>query len=264
MLLWLNWRAAVQSVRVKPGESLVATLRPAGPSRPRHHFWGALPVLLFLRAFFYWEAAGSAHWTPRLPLGPVALVFRNDLFGRMLLFSVLSCGAALGIFYLWLLILSCINEQSPDSDAIRPLVLAWLGRLERWPAFLKMALPIAVMAASWSLLHFVLAPLDMTPPDTLAHLMAQGAVLGLAAYLTLEYLFVGILVLYVFNSYLYLGEFPLWGYVDSTAKRLLSPLRRMPLRIGKIDLTPVVAIALIWLAAELAERGLARLYRMIP
>jgi uncharacterized protein YggT (Ycf19 family) len=264
VLLWLNWRAAAQTARVKPGASLVSTLRPAGPPLPSHQYWAALPVLLAGRALFYWVAAGPAHWIPRLPLGPVTLTFRNDLAGRVFLFSVLSFGAALGIFYLWLLFLSWIDEPAPESDPIQRLIRAWLGRLERLPAAVRMLLPLAVVVASWCLLHALLTWLNMTPPNAVGRLLAQGAVIGLAAYLTLEYLLVALLILYLFNSYVYLGGFPLWNFIDKTVARLLRPWRKIPLHIGKIDLTPVLAIIVVLLAAELARRGLDRLYQRLP
>jgi uncharacterized protein YggT (Ycf19 family) len=260
VLLWLNWRAAGTPAAAKAGPSLVSTLRPAGPPRPRYQYWAALPILLAARALFYREAAGPAHWMPRLPLGPVSLTFRSDSLGRMFLFSLLSFGAALGIFYLWLNFLSWLNEQSPDSDPVQRLVRIWLGKLERLPSAVKIFLPIAVVMAAWFLLNLLLNRIDMAPPNTFARLLAQGAVIGADAYLTLGYLVVALLILYLFNSYVYLGEFPLWSFVDATARRLLGPLQKIPLRAGKIDFTPIVAIGLIMLAVELARRGLDRIY----
>src|SRR5271157_1206902 len=118
LLLWLNWRAAELPVRGRPGTSLLSTLRPAGPPRPRYDYWAGLPVLLAARAVFYWQAGQPVHWSPRIPLGPATLPFRSDLPGRMVLFSVLSFGVALGIFYLWLLFLSCVNGQVPDANPV--------------------------------------------------------------------------------------------------------------------------------------------------
>ena len=45
---------------------------------------------------------------------------------------------------------------------------------------------------------------------------------------------------------------------------MLRPLKKYPLRAGKVDLAPVLAIALIFFAAEGAERGLAFLYAHLP
>jgi uncharacterized protein YggT (Ycf19 family) len=263
LLLWLNWRAAELPVGGRPGTSLLSTLRPAGPPRPRYYYWAGLPVLLAARAVFYWQAGQPVHWSPRIFLGPITLSFRSDLPGRMLLFSVLSFAVALGIFYLWLLLLSCLNAQVPDADPVQRLVRVWLGRLERWPGAIKLLLPLAVTALAWCLLNPLLARLNMVPASAPARLLAQGAVIGLAAYLTLKFLILTILLLYLLNSYVYLGEFALWNFVDATTRRLLRPLQKLPLRVGKIDFAPVLSIILVILAAECAQRGLAHLYQKL-
>jgi uncharacterized protein YggT (Ycf19 family) len=263
LLLWLNWRAAELPVGGRPGTSLLSTLRPAGPPRPRYYYWAGLPVLLAARAVFYWQAGQPIHWSPRIPLGPTTLSFRSDLPGRMVLFSVLSFGVALGIFYLWLLLLSCVNSQVPDADPVQRLVRLWLGRLERWPGAVRLLLPLAVTVLAWGLLHPLLARLNLVPANAPGRLLAQGAAIGLSAYLTLKYLVIALLILYLLNSYVYLGEFALWNFVDATTRRLLCPLQKLPLRVWKIDFAPVLSIILVLLAAEYAQRGLAHLYQKL-
>ena len=263
LLLWLNWRAAELPVGGRPGTSLLSTLRPAGPPRPRWYYWAGLPILLAARALFYWQAGQPVHWNPQIPLGPTTLSFRSDLPGRMLLFSVLSFAVALGIFYLWLLFLSWVNAQVPDADPVQRLARVWLGRLERWPGAIKLLLPLAVTVLAWSLFHPLLVRLNMVPASAPARLLAQGAVIGLSAYLTLKYLIIALLILYLFNSYVYLGEFALWNFVDATTRRLLRPLQKLPFRAGKIDFAPVLSIILVLLAARYVQCGLTHLYEKL-
>ena len=71
-------------------------------------------------------------------------------------------------------------------------------------------------------------------------------------------------MLHLLNSYIYFGRHPFWNYVNAGAQTLLRPLRAVPLRAGKADFAPVVGIALVFLMAELAERGLAALYVKLP
>jgi uncharacterized protein YggT (Ycf19 family) len=52
--------------------------------------------------------------------------------------------------------------------------------------------------------------------------------------------------------------------VAAEAQTLLRPLRAVPLRAGKADFTPVVGMILVFLFAELAERGLTALYLRLP
>ena len=73
-----------------------------------------------------------------------------------------------------------------------------------------------------------------------------------------------ILLLHLLNSYIYFGKHPFWRYVNVTAQTLLQPLRKIPLRIGKVDFAPVLGIAVIFLAAEGIGYELARLYAKLP
>jgi hypothetical protein len=41
---------------------------------------------------------------------------------------------------------------------------------------------------------------------------------------------------------------------------MLQPLKPIPLRVARVDFAPVLAIAMVFLASELAERGLVWLY----
>jgi uncharacterized protein YggT (Ycf19 family) len=123
----------------------------------------------------------------------------------------------------------------------------------------KMLLPLLVTTALWCALNPLLLWIDMVPRVSTWQLLEQGAVIGLAAYFTLKYLVLGFLALYVVNSYVYLGDFPFLSFVNTTARGLLRPLRRLPLRIGRVDLAPLAGMALVMLAAELGRLGLDRL-----
>jgi uncharacterized protein YggT (Ycf19 family) len=264
LLLWLNWRAAELPVTAKPGTSLLSTLRSVKPPRPSYYYLTGVPILLAVRALFYWQAGPRVHWSPRIPLGPTLLSFRSDLAVRMFLFSLLSFGVTLGIFYCWLLLLSCVNRQVPNADPVQRLVRLWLGRLERLPTAIKLLLPLAVSVLCWYLLHPLLVRLNMVPGNTPGRVLAQGAIIGLASYFSIKFVVVALLVLYLFNSYVYLGEFALWSFVTATAGQFLRLLRRVPLRAGKIDFAPVTGIVLVLLATEFAQRGLNWLYQKLP
>jgi uncharacterized protein YggT (Ycf19 family) len=219
-----------------------------------------LLALLLGRAVFYWQAGARLQWDPGISLSTFSLFFRSDWPGRMVLFSFLSFGAMLGFFYLCLLLLSSVNAPVPDADPAQRLVRLHLGRLERWPGLVKLLLPLVVTMALWCALNPLLLSIHMVTEVSAWRLLAQGAVIGLAAYLALKFLVVGFLALYVLNSYVYLGDFPFLDFVNTTARGLLRPLRRLPLRIGRVDLAPLAGMALVMAAAELGRRGLDLLH----
>jgi uncharacterized protein YggT (Ycf19 family) len=94
----------------------------------------------------------------------------------------------------------------------------------------------------------------------MAHRIGQSLLIGMGSYLAWKYVVSGLLVLHLLNSYIYFGKHPFWNYVNATARTLLQPLERVPLRAGRVDFAPVVGIALVFLLAGLAERGLIFIY----
>jgi uncharacterized protein YggT (Ycf19 family) len=265
LLLWLNWR----SVRFDPlgkrtPATLIGTLRRAEPRRWRRwHLLAALGGLLLLRAVFYWQIGSAAHWTGALNLSVITLSFRSDFFARMLWFSIFSFGLTLGMFYLWLLLLSIL--AGPEPSSFHRLVRMQLGRIDGWPRGVKFLLPLMVMATFWWLATWLLAWLQIIPqPVSAAHRIEAALIVGLNSYLIWKYVIGALLVLHLLNSYIYFGKHPFWNYVNAEARTLLSPLRAVPLQAGKADFAPVVGLALVFLVAELAGRGLFFLYGRLP
>jgi hypothetical protein len=269
LLLWLNW----QSIRFDPlvkttPATLAGTLRRAEPSRlKRWHLLAGLGVLLLLRAVLYWQIGSAVDWTPNFHLGGVDITipFRSDSWWRMTLYSVLSFAGTLGVFYLWLLLLSLVNGPAADSDAWQRQVRAHLGRVDRWPWPVKLVLPLAVCCLCWYATSSILSRLDLIPPAVSgAHRLEQSAVVGLGSYLSWRYFIGGLLALHLVSSYVYLGGQPVWGFITLTGRNLVRPLGWVPIRVGKLDFAPLAAIGLVFFAGELAERGLTVLYQHLP
>ena len=271
LLLWLNWR----SVRFDPlgrrtPATLIGTLRRAEPRRLRRwHLLAGLGGLLLLRAGIYWQIGSAANWAGKLDLGITALSFSSNLSGpmlsflRMLLFSIFSFGLMLGVLYLWLLLLSIL--AGPEPLPFHRLVRMPLGGIDRWPRWSKLLLPLIVMSVFWWLASWLLAWLQVIPPPVSpAHRIEESLVIGLGSYLTWKYLAGALLALHLLNSYIYFGKHQFWSYVNAEAQTLLSPLRAVPLRAGKVDFAPVVGMVVVFLAAELAGRGLVLLYGKLP
>ena len=220
LLLWLNWRAVPPPAVAPEGAAGPALPQRAERPRARWRYLLALLALLLLRAVFYWQAGAPLNWVPVIRLSAIALPFYSELRGRMLMFSFFSFGATLGFFYLCLLLLSLVNGPVSDADPAPAAGAAAPGALERWPAVVKLLLPLLVTMALWCALNpLLLWRIDLVPRVSAWHLLAQGAVIGLAAYFTLKFLVVAFLALYVLNSYLYLGEFRLFKFCQYYCKR---------------------------------------------
>jgi len=267
LLLWIKWRSLpFDPIHKRTPATLVGTLRRAAPSHFRRwHLLVIIALLLLCRAGFYRLLGPAMHWTGSLDLGVVTLWFRSDLFARTLLFSTFSFGLALGIFYLWLMLLSLLNEKASAAEPVQRLVRMPLGGIDGWPCWAKIISPFAGTALAWWLASWLLAWLEIIPrPVSAAHRIEESLAIGLGSYLAWKFITAALLVLALLNTYIYFGKHPFWNYVDMTAQALLAPLRKIPLRAGKADFAPVVGIALVFLAAEVMERGLVYLYARLP
>jgi uncharacterized protein YggT (Ycf19 family) len=262
LLLWLNWRAInVASIGQSPPATLAGTIRRAEPLRVRPwHYLLALIALLIIRAWVYWQLGEYSGWMPSLRLGAVAAPFRPDFFSRALVYSVLSFGIVLACFYFWLLFLSAINGRSTDAGPVQKVVRLHLGPLDRWWWPLKVLIPFAAAILFWVCVSPLLASYNIVSSATVLQRVEQGAAIGLASYLSWQYLIYGVLLLYILTSYVYLGEHPLWGFLALTGRNVLAPLRSIPLRVGRVDLAPFFAIALTFVVAAFAQRKLTVLY----
>ncbi len=259
LLLWLNWRAVLfDPLTTATPATLVGTLRRTEASRvKRWHFLAALAGLLFLRAWFYWQLGPALDWTARLNFFATRLAFKSDFFGLMLLYSGLSFGLTLGIFLLWLLLLSLLCRGGGEPQPPLRLVRSQLGAMDHWAAWMKLLLPLVAGFTLWWLLSWPLAAWGLVPhPVSTMARLAQAGLVGLSTYLAWKYLLVGLLTLHLLHSHIYFGRHPFWNLVDTAGRRLLRPLRFLPLRGGKVDLTSVVGIALVFLLAYVAENGL--------
>jgi len=257
LLLWLNWRAAKADPlgQTKPA-TLIGTLRRAEPGNPgRWYLPVALGGLLLLRAVFYWQVGSALKpvWSGTLDLGVIAPSFVSSSFCRILLFSIFSFARMFGIVYLWLVLLSILGGPMPTHR----LVKIQIGTIDGWPRWIKVLLPLAVIALLWWLASWVLAWLHIVPPPVSpAHRIAAALVIALDSYLVWKFLIAALLGLHLLNSYIYFGKNPFWNYVNVTAGKLLRPLEKIPLRAGKADFAPVAGIALVFLFAFCVQDGI--------
>jgi len=266
LLLWLNWRSnRFDPLTKRVPATLMGTLRPAAPKRlQRWHLLGVLAGLLLARALVYWWIGAQANWSGKLNFGVVVLWFSDNShwsgFCHMILFSFYSFGLTLGVFYLWLLPLSLLAGPMP----IHGLVRIPLGRVDDLPRWAKAMMPFLLTAIFWWGTSWLLCRLEILPPMVMAGRFQQSLVFGASSYLLWQIPLGAILVLHLLNSYIYFGKHSFWNYVSVTAQTLLRPLKKIPLRLGRVDFAPLVALVLLFLMAQLAVRGLNWLYGRLP
>ncbi|HLP75802.1 MAG TPA: hypothetical protein VK327_02710 [Candidatus Paceibacterota bacterium] len=244
VLLWLNWRSNRLDplARATPA-TLVGTIKRTEPTKlVRWRFLIFVALLVFVRAFFYVEIGPAVNWVPKLDLGAIVLVFHANSFKQQLLFSSLSLLRALVIFYFWLIALAVINRPTANPDPLQKLLLLQIGKIARWPLWLKLLTPVITIGLLWLAFYPLLANMGIINwASSRTHLAGQCLVIGMGVFFSLKYLLLAILILHLISSYIYLGANPLWEFVSTTARNLLP----FPLSIGKVDLAPLLGIAII-------------------
>lgn len=269
VLLWLNWRSSrLDPLAKRLPATLMGTLRPATARMPHRWEWVAIVLgLLAGRAWVYWEFGSSMSpvWTGKINFGTVILAFscRGGWPGleRMLVFSFLSFAWMLGIVYLCMTLLSLLQGPEPFQRVVR----ASLGRVDGWPGWAKILAPWLALLFGWLALTWLLAGLHIIPPPiSPAQRVEQAVVIATGAFLVWKFALAALLFLYLLNSYVYLGNNPFWKYVYLTGRTVLSPLAPLPLRLGKVDFAPVLAVALVFLVAEGLGQALIWLYPHLP
>jgi len=248
VLLWLSWRSARYDPLGKASPAtLVATLKRAEPRRLKGwpYLLGLLALLL-IRAAAYKQLGPSVAWTPKLDLGMVVLAFRNDWLRSLLLYSLLSFVRILVLVYLWVLVLNLLNRAVPETGPFQKLLRVQLGRMNRWPWTVQAFLPLLVIVLLWIAFYPFLLRLGITTRvSSEVRLVEQGLLVALAAYCSLKFLLPMVLLLYLVISYVYLGSNPLWDFVANTSRTLLTPLRWLPLKVGRLDFAPIVGVILL-------------------
>lgn len=267
LFLWLGWRGfGAVPVSARPALTLASNLRPAG-RRDSHSRW-ALPgllLLLFCRAWIHHEFpsrfAEAAVWSP----GAVAVTFRSDLFGRMLVFSVLSWLLLTLQVYLAMAVFAGLRRKAAEADPITRSLRAELGWLARWPGFLG-ALPVlSVIGILWAAGAGSLAELGLIPPlRSEGHRYQQALVVALGLLPSLKWSLTAACLMRFLLDHVYLGSSAFWDFAQVVGGRLCSWLSWMPLRIGAIDFRPLFAAGAFWAAAYFLEGAVPRLFQRLP
>lgn len=265
LFMWLSWRG-FGSGPASPGLTLVSNLKPAGRDRDRPRWLlPGLAVLLLCRALVHHHFSGqfgsAAVWSP----GPVSVMFRSDLFQRMVAFSILSWFQILLFAYVAFAFFAGLRRNEPEPDPITRSLRGELGRLARWP-WIFSPIPFLVLSGLlWLAVSGWLTDAGLVPPFVSpTQRWQQSLVVALGAIASLKWPLVVICVLRFLLDHVYVGTSPVWDYAHKTGGRLIVWLRWLPLRFGTLDLVPLVAAAAYWSAGYFLDGALPRLFQRLP
>ena len=244
LLFWVLWRAGTIP-RSKPTNAI------AGPT-PRQgkiykHSWVyllGLIILLTLRAAFYNQFGPGLHWIPYLEFIHEAPHFRSYIFPMTFAYSILSFARWLSALYFCLALLITIIPEENSAKMWRSFLrcqFGWLGGLPAialWVTALLLSASLHIIEIEWMTL--------IEARSENSHQYGYLPLLIILDFRAATYLTMGIVSLYIINSYVYIGEKKFWKNVDDYGKQLLAPVRRIPLVVGKADLAPFLVMAIAY------------------
>jgi uncharacterized protein YggT (Ycf19 family) len=258
---WLSWRSSMRPVKTLGAGTLVSNLKPVElPATARWLNPVGLAVLLIGRPFLYVELArmteSTAAWSP----GPVTVAFRDDVAGRLSFFSVLSFLWALLV---WQAALTLFSRMARLGD--RTAGLRWfqeLGALPgRWPAWLALLVPTLLGTLMWAVVATPFASRGLIPAIHSATALAfQSTFVGVSVWMPSRWMIVGLLIVRFVHDYVYLGDHALWSWVRLATTPLIRPLQWLPVRLGRIDGTPLIVAALVLGLAYGLDLGIRRAF----
>jgi uncharacterized protein YggT (Ycf19 family) len=259
MLLWFSWQSRrADPLRITAAATLVSTLRAAEPRRlPRWPYLAGLISLLLLRALLYRQIGSPADWTPKLDLYVVLLSFRSSHLAPMLLYSLLSFAQVMLVFYFWIAFFVTVNHGVAEPDPILKLIRYQCGAFARWHWAVQVIFPLLAVALLWLALFPLLAWAEVVRPfRSFPQLLGQAGLVTAALATTLKAPLCAVLFVHLVSSYIYLGRSPVWAFVTGTSRRLVTPLRVVPLALRSVDFAPLVGVVVVLLVLQVVPEVL--------
>jgi len=257
LLLWFDWRTAriSEAIPARPATLGGALNRTGGGSSKRNSSLLLLAAILLLRPVLYNALTHGATWTPLTELYVISLPWRSDDVWRMLLFSWVSFGQWMLVAYAWMAALVRVNHMRGEDDPTHRLLHTQLGRLNRLPLAVRLALPALVVCLFWMTFAGLFAKLGMIPvPKSFFHVLGQSMVLGVWHLLIYRWLLVGLLAVHLAQLLVFAGEHPWLRYPRLAARSFSSRFNFMRLVLGRFDATDLALIAAITVGSELLIR----------
>ena len=135
------------------------------------------------------------------------------------------------------------NTGTPETDPLQRIVRMQLGS-GRLPIMATLLTPGVLGTLLWLVAGWPLAARALPTSPTIEMLWQQALVFGLGTYFVWQYFIILLLLVHIFNSYVYLGKAPFWHFLAFTGRNALRPVRWLPLTFGRFDLTPLLVISL--------------------
>ena len=264
LVMWVSWRGIRGTEAAGTAGTILGNLRAAGVDRPRRWPYLAwLVALLALRAVLYRQMGPSLSWHPAWSAGAATLVFRSDSFVRMLAFSGLGFLSTLLFWYTGLAGILAVSRAPADRDGLTRALRRQAPWLAGWPGWLLLLLVATAAGVTWLGIGPVAARHGLLPPlRDERHLLQQALVVGAGQWCVLRWWVGAVLALHFVHLYVHLGNQAFWEFIQNAGIKLCRPFAF--LRVGHLDASPILALALYWTFLTWAGHGLPGLRPLLP
>lgn len=149
--------------------------------------------------------------------------------------------------YIWIWVLWSLSRKGL-AENLEESLKSGLGILGRLPNALQPVLLILFGMMGWVVLGLCFGVFGVLPTSIpIPLLIWQALWISLSAWVGVYWLFVLLMILYLIHSYVYLGKWEGWDWLEGVGDRLLFPLKKLPLQWARIDFAPLVFLILNWL-----------------
>jgi uncharacterized protein YggT (Ycf19 family) len=245
-------------------DPILARLR-APERRVREFSLLAMLVLVGLRGLA-WTVVGATE----LDYKVTAIPIWNRGYFQCQMLSLLAASVLLLQLYAFLTLAMAIGDLESRTDHYSRLMRALLGPLKSAPRWWRCLFPVLAMILFWSVALWLLPWADLHPqhPNGVVGCVLGAVPITAALYLDLTRVWIVLLIVRCVLSFLNV-LLPVWRpvvieVIERITEPALKPFRRLPLKAGQFDFTPVVAILALAVIHHLLLRQPIRLLEGDP
>ncbi len=262
-ILWVNgWIQLHNKADIQRPLTLLGTL--VGPTRRMSRAWlyfGGFAVLIFLKTILLHYLGAPIETTMVVKFLLLMVYFKTGTLVSMFWMAFASFMKFALIAYIWVWFLARMSREDTAENIVSGLN-ASLGFLQNRHWVLQMVALVLFGMAGWIFLGIVFGWLGVLPPiKSVSFLVWQSLCISLCAWLALYYLVNVLMILYLIHSYIHLGNWEGWDWLDGVSEKLMSPLSPLPLQWARIDFTPVFLLLLNWLLYEAGTRLVLKVFQ---
>lgn len=248
-ILWVNvWMQLHSPTNIQRPLTLLGTL--IGPTRRLDSVWiffGGFLLILFIKTLLLHYLGAPINTTMSVNFLLLVVYFKTGHLVSIFWMALASFLKFAMMAYIWVWFMSRISPKD-NAENITNGLKASLGFLQSRHWMIQVLALFAFGMIGWAFLAVVFGWLGILPAfSSVLHLVWQASFVSISAWLGLYYLIILLMGLHLIHSYVHLGNWEGWDWLDGASEKLLSPLARLPLQWARIDFSPFVVLLLNWL-----------------